>query len=78
MCFAEHCIVMLASVLNSNRAIQASIRIVKIYIRMREQFLTNKDLLIKMEQFDIPIWKIKLGWPANPSFCVYRIMESFT
>ena len=43
---------MLANILNSDRAIQVSIRIVEIYIKMREYILTNKDLLLKMEQLE--------------------------
>ena len=47
--FTEHGTVMLANILNSDRAIQVSIRIVEIYIKMREYILTNKDLLLKIE-----------------------------
>jgi hypothetical protein len=50
--FTEHGTVMLANILNSERAIQVSIRIVEIYIKMREYILTNKDLLLKMEQLE--------------------------
>ena len=48
----EHGTVMLANVLNSDWAIQASVRIVEIYIKMRENILTNKELLLKMEQLE--------------------------
>jgi hypothetical protein len=48
---------MLANILNSNRAIQASVRIVEIYIKMREHILTNKDLQLKMEQLEIIVGK---------------------
>ena len=50
--FTEHGTVMLANVLNSDSAIKVSIRIVEIYIKMRENILTNKDLLLKMEQLE--------------------------
>jgi len=50
--FTEHGTVMLANILNSERAIQASIRIVEIYIKLREHMLTNNDLLLKMEQLE--------------------------
>jgi hypothetical protein len=43
---------MLANVLNSERAIEASIRIVEIYIKMRELVLTHKDILLKLEQLE--------------------------
>lgn len=50
--FTEHGTVMLANVLNSDRAIQVSIRIVEIYIRMRKYMLSNKELLLKIEQLE--------------------------
>jgi len=50
--FTEHGTVMLANVLNSERAIQVTVRIVEIYIKMRENILTNQELLQKMEQLE--------------------------
>ena len=50
--FTEFGTVMLANILNSNRAIQASIRIVEIYIKMREHILTSKEILLKVEQLE--------------------------
>ena len=50
--FTEHGTVMLANVLNSDRSIQASIRIVEIFIKMREILLTHKDILIRLEKIE--------------------------
>jgi hypothetical protein len=50
--FTEHGAVMLASVLNSDRAIAVNIQIVRIFTRMRELLLTHKDILIKLEQME--------------------------
>jgi len=50
--FTEYGTVMLANILYSDRAIQASIRIVEIYIKIRENILSNKDLLLKMERLE--------------------------
>lgn len=50
--FTEHGAVMLAGVLNSNRAIEANIQIVRIFTRMREMLLTNKEILLKLEQLE--------------------------
>jgi len=50
--FTEHGAVMLASVLNSDRAIAVNIQIVRIFARMRELLLTHKDILIKLEQME--------------------------
>jgi hypothetical protein len=55
--FTEHGSVMLANVLNSERAIEASIRIVEIYIKMRELVLTHKDILLKLEQLEKRVGK---------------------
>ncbi len=50
--FTEHGIVILASVLNSERAIDVNIQIVKIFINMREVFLTHKELLLMFEEME--------------------------
>jgi hypothetical protein len=43
---------MLASVLNSERAIEVNVQIVRIFIRMREMLLTHKDILLKLEKLE--------------------------
>ena len=48
--FTEHGAVMLASVLNSDRAIEVNIQIVRIFTKMKELLLTHKDILLKLEQ----------------------------
>jgi phage regulator Rha-like protein len=40
---------MLANVLKSQRAIQMSIRIIDIFVQMRETLQTNKEVLLKVE-----------------------------
>ena len=50
--FTEHGAVMLAGVLNSNRAILVNIQIVRIFTGLREMLLTNKDILLKLEQLE--------------------------
>ena len=47
--FTEHGVLMLASVLNSERAIQVNIQIVRVYNKIREMILTHKDLFIELE-----------------------------
>lgn len=49
-CFTEQGVSMLSSVLNSNIAIQVNIQIIRTFTKMREMILTNKDLLIEMEE----------------------------
>jgi hypothetical protein len=48
--FTEHGVIMLASVLNSERAIQVNIQIVRIFTRMREILASHKELLLKLEK----------------------------
>ena len=43
---------MLANIQNSDRAAQASIRIVEIYIKMREFVLSNNGILLKVEMLE--------------------------
>jgi hypothetical protein len=47
--FTEHGAVMLASVLNSDRAIIVNIQIVRVFNRMRQLLETNTDILRKLE-----------------------------
>ena len=41
---------MLSSVINSPIAIQMNIQIIRVFTKMREMFLTHKDLLLEMEE----------------------------
>lgn len=50
--FTEHGAVMLASILNSDRAIAVNIQIVRIFTQMREMMLTHKDILLQLEQLE--------------------------
>jgi hypothetical protein len=48
-CFTEQGVAMLSSVLNSERAIQMNIQIVRIFTRMRELLTTHQEILLKLE-----------------------------
>lgn len=50
--FTEHGVLMLANVLRSERAIQVSIRIIEIFVKMREMLSSHKDVLLKLEQLE--------------------------
>jgi len=50
--FTEHGVLMLSSVLNSERAIKVNIQIMRIYTKMRELLLTNQEILLKLEQLE--------------------------
>ncbi|MFT5824295.1 MAG: hypothetical protein ACI8ZM_005561 [Crocinitomix sp.] len=47
--FTEHGLLQLANVLTSGRATEMSIKIIEVFVQMREMLLTNKDLLLEME-----------------------------
>jgi len=49
LAFTEHGILMLSGVLNSKVAIKVNVRIIRIFIKMREMMLTHKDILLKLE-----------------------------
>ena len=50
--FTEHGILMLSSVLNSERAIKVNIQIMRVYIRIRELVLTHKDIINKLDHLE--------------------------
>jgi phage regulator Rha-like protein len=51
-CFSEQGVTMLACVLNSERAIEMNIRIIRVFTKMREMLMTHKDILLKMEALE--------------------------
>jgi len=50
--FTEHGVLMLANVIKSSRAIQMSVRIIEVFVKLRELLLTHKDILLKLEIFE--------------------------
>ena len=50
--FTEHGVLMLANVLKSEKAMQMSIYIIEIFVRLREMLLTHKDILLKLEELE--------------------------
>jgi hypothetical protein len=50
--FTEQGVAMLSSVLNSERAIQVNILIMRAFTKLRELLLTHKDLAIKLETLE--------------------------
>lgn len=50
--FTEQGIAMLSSVLRSERAIQVNIHIVRVFTRLRQFLLNNKDILRKLDQLE--------------------------
>jgi len=52
MAFTEQGVAMSSSVLGSERAIMVSIHVIRVFTKMREILLTNKDILLKLEQLE--------------------------
>ena len=66
--FTEHGVLMLSSVLNSERAIQVNIQIIRIFTKMREMLMSHKEILQRLEQIEnkcilhlktIPLFQLK-------------------
>ena len=49
-CFTEHGVLMLSSVLNSDRAINVNIKIMRIFTQIRQQLTDNTDLRLAVEK----------------------------
>ena len=55
--FTEHGVLMLSSVLNSERAAQVNIAIMRAFVKLRELLSTNKELALKLSQLEMKIEK---------------------
>ncbi len=50
--FTEHGAIMVASVLNTPQAIDVSLFVVRTFVKLRQQLLTNKDLAQKLTELE--------------------------
>jgi len=50
--FTEHGILMLSSVLNSERAVQVNIEIMRAFVKLREMLASHKDLALKLAEME--------------------------
>lgn len=50
--FTEHGVLMLSSVLNSQRAIQVNIHIMRVFVKMNHMLLADKDLARKLDRME--------------------------
>jgi CRISPR/Cas system-associated endonuclease Cas3-HD len=55
--FTEHGVVMLSSVLKSQRAIQVSLMVVEVFVKLRQMLSANTELAHKIEQLERKIEK---------------------
>jgi len=52
LAFTEHGVLMLSSVLNSERAIQVNIQIIRVFTKIKELLSSNIEILQKLEQLE--------------------------
>jgi phage regulator Rha-like protein len=50
--FTEHGVLMLANVLKSKQALDVSIRVIEIFVKMREYALTHKEILLQLSRME--------------------------
>ena len=53
--FTEHGILMLANVLKSSRAIKVSIRIIEVFVKIREMFDNQKDIINRLHKVEVSV-----------------------
>lgn len=51
-CFTEQGVTMLSCILNSERAIDVNIQIIRIFTKMKEMLLTHKDILLQLQKIE--------------------------
>ncbi|MCC6288544.1 MAG: ORF6N domain-containing protein [Chitinophagaceae bacterium] len=51
-CFTEQGVTMLSCVLNSKTAIEVNIRIIRVFVKMREYALTHKEILMQLAKLE--------------------------
>ncbi|HEU4718220.1 MAG TPA: ORF6N domain-containing protein [Bacteroidia bacterium] len=56
-CFTEHGVTMLSCVLSSERAIAVNIRIIRVFIRMREAVTDSREMRLKLELLEKEVGK---------------------
>jgi len=52
LCFTEQGVAMLSTVLNSSRAIQVNIQIMRVFVKLKEILIAHKDLARKIEDLE--------------------------
>jgi hypothetical protein len=52
LAFTEHGAIMAANVLNSKRAVQASVQVVRVFVRLRQMLASNAELASKLAELE--------------------------
>lgn len=51
-CFTEQGVTMLSCILNSKTAIEVNLRVIRVFVKMREYTLTHKEILLQLAKFE--------------------------
>jgi len=51
-CFTEQGVAMLSSILNSETAIQVNIQIIRVFTKMKQAILDNKEIFLSIEKME--------------------------
>jgi hypothetical protein len=70
--FTEHGVLQLANVLTGSRATQMSIKIIEVFVKMREILLTHKDILMELESI-----KQTVGSNSNDIELIFNYLKQF-
>ncbi|MBU0489790.1 MAG: ORF6N domain-containing protein [Bacteroidetes bacterium] len=70
--FTDYGVLMLSSVLNSHRAVQANMLIIRVFAKMREMLLTHKELFLEIEQV-----KNQLTDHDNKFLLIFEYLKQF-
>lgn len=76
--FSEQGVAMLSSVLNSNTAIEVNIQIIRIFTRLREELINNKEVLLKLEKLEKQVLEHdhQLGKHVNEIQVIFNAMKN--
>lgn len=70
--FTEHGVLMLSTVLNSERAIKVNIQVMRIYVRIREMSILHRDILQRIEGIEG-----KLSEQDNQFLIIFEYLKQF-
>lgn len=70
--FTEHGVLMLSSILSSERAIKVNIQVMRVYVRIREMILTNKDIVKRLDSIER-----KLSENDNQIMLIFEYLKQF-
>lgn len=77
LAFTEHGAIMAATILNSQRAIEVSVYVVRAFVRLRETLTAHKDLAAKLHELEKKTEALALKQDALTSSTRLQIKQAF-